>query len=282
MDALNSATTVVTLCFVVSSMLSTGASLTVDQIVKPLRNARLIALALLANFVLMPLVALILAKALWLDEASAVGLLLLGCAAGAPFLPKLAELANGNLAFAAGAMVLLTVVSAGYLPVVLPLLLAGVVVDLGKIALSLVVLMLMPLGCGLALRTRYPNVAARAKPVLAWCSDVALILLLVLISVANFDRVLQLFGTRGILAGLLFIAAGVGIGWLLGGPDADTKRVMALGTGSRNFAAALVVANQSFGDPNVAVMIIVVALAEFVVLIPLSRAIADRAPASLN
>jgi hypothetical protein len=46
-----------------------------------------------------------LAKLLWLDEPLGVGLLLLGCAAGAPFLPKFAELANGNLAFAAGAMV---------------------------------------------------------------------------------------------------------------------------------------------------------------------------------
>ena len=35
----------------------------------------------------------------------------IGCAAGAPFLPKLAELAKGNLAFAVGAMVVLMVVT---------------------------------------------------------------------------------------------------------------------------------------------------------------------------
>ncbi|MFZ0496528.1 MAG: hypothetical protein WBD78_03230 [Methylocella sp.] len=45
----------------------------------------------------MPLGALALAKVLWLDNPFAVGLLVLGCAAGAPFLPKLAK---GNLAFA--------------------------------------------------------------------------------------------------------------------------------------------------------------------------------------
>ena len=39
----------------------------------------------------MPLGALALAKALWLDNPFAVGLLVLGCAAGAPFLPKLAS-----------------------------------------------------------------------------------------------------------------------------------------------------------------------------------------------
>ena len=48
----------------------------------------------------MPLGALALAKVLWLDNPFAVGLLVLGCAAGALFLPKLAELAKGNLAFA--------------------------------------------------------------------------------------------------------------------------------------------------------------------------------------
>jgi BASS family bile acid:Na+ symporter len=276
MDLLNDAATAVMLCFVVASMLSTGASLTVSQILQPLRNVRLIALALFANFVLMPLAALILAKALWLDEAFGIGLLLLGCAAGAPFLPKLAELSKGDLAFAAGAMVLLTVVSVGYLPLVLPLLLPGVAVDPGRIALSLVVLMLIPLGTGVVLRAYYAKLAALVRPLLVWISNITLLLLLSLISIANIDKVLQVFGTRGILAGLLFIAAGFAIGWLLGGPDAEVRRVMALGTSSRNFAAALVVANQSFSDPKVAVIVIVVAIAGFVVLIPLSRALAPR------
>ena len=57
----------------------------------------------------MPLGALALDKLLRLDEPLGVGLLLLGVAAGAPFLPKLAELANGNLPFAVGIMVLLSV-----------------------------------------------------------------------------------------------------------------------------------------------------------------------------
>jgi BASS family bile acid:Na+ symporter len=83
----------------------------------------LVVLALLANFVLMPLGAFALAKVLRLDEPLGIGLLLLGSAAGAPFLPKLVQLAKGNLAFAVGAMVLLMLVTVGYLPIVLPLLL---------------------------------------------------------------------------------------------------------------------------------------------------------------
>jgi len=97
-----------------------------------------------------------------------------------------------------------------------------------------------------------------------------------LITAANIDKVLQVFGTRGILAGLLFVALGVGTGWLLGGSSVDTKRVMALGTGQRNIAAALVVASQSFSDAKVVVMVIVVAIVGLIILMPLSRALASR------
>jgi bile acid:Na+ symporter, BASS family len=274
-ELLSKAATVAMLSFV-ASMLAMGAGLTVSQIFAPLRNARLVVLALLANFVLMPLGALALAKVLWLDEPFGVGLLVLGCAAGAPFLPKLAEIAKGNLAFAVGAMVLLMVVTVGYLPIVLPLLLPGVSVNPWEIARSLLLLMLLPLVIGLALKARYGDLAAWAKPVLDWISNISLILLVCLITAANIDKVLQVFGTRGILAGLLFIGLGVGIGWLLGGSSADTKRVMALGTGQRNIAAALVVASQSFSDAKVVVMVIVVAIVGLIILMPLSRALASR------
>ena len=276
MDLLSKAATVAMLSFVVSSMLAMGAGLMLTQIIEPLRNVRLVVLAMLANFVLMPLSAFALANVLGLDEPLGVGLLVLGCAAGAPFLPKLAELAKGNLPFAVGAMVLLMVITVGYLPIVLPLLLPGVTVDPWKIARSLVLLMLLPLATGLVLKARYEDLAARVKPVLDRISNVSLILLILLITAANVDKVLQVFGTRGILAGLLFIAIGFGIGWLLGGPGTDTRRVMALGTAQRNIAAGLVVASQSFSDPKVVVMVMVVAIVGLIILMPLSRALANR------
>ena len=276
LDLLSKASTIAMLSFVISSMLAMGVGLSIFQIVQPLRKPRLIVVALLSNFVLMPLCAFALSRLLRLDEPLGVGMLLLGCAAGAPFLPKLAELAEGNLAFAVGTMVLLMVVTVGYLPVVLPLLLPGVAVDPAKIAQSLVLLMLLPLGVGLALKSRYEDLAARVKPVLDRISNVSLILLVLLITAANIDKVLEVFGTRGILAGLLLIALGFAIGWLLGGPGNDTRRVLALGTAQRNIAAALVVGSQSFSDPRVVVMVIVVAIVGLIILMPLSRALANR------
>jgi len=141
-------------CPLTVGTLGVGLSLTVGQIVTPLRNPRLIVLALLANFVLTPLAALALWRVLGLHEPLGVGLLLCGLAAGAPFLLKLAEFARGDMAFAVGLMVLLMVLTVGYVPLVLPLLLTGTAVNPAKIAQSLVVLMLIPLATGLTVRAR--------------------------------------------------------------------------------------------------------------------------------
>lgn len=276
MELLSQAASLAMLSFVVSSMLAMGAGLTPTQIIEPLRDARLVVLALLANFVMMPLGAFALAKVLRLDEPLGIGLLLLGCAAGAPFLPKLVQLAKGNLAFAVGAMVLLMVVTVGYLPIVLPLLLPGVTVNSWKIARSLVLLMLLPLAAGLMLRGYTESLATKAKHAFDWISNVSLVLFILLIVAANLYKVLDVFGTRGILACLLFVGLGCATGWLLGGPGNETKRVLALGTGQRNIAAAIVVASGSFSDPRVVVMVIVVAIVGLIVLMLLSRFLGKR------
>jgi BASS family bile acid:Na+ symporter len=192
-------------------MMAMGVGFTVREIIDALCNVRLVLLALLANFVAMPLGALALDKMLRLDEPLGVGLLLLGAAAGAPFLPKLTELAKGDLAFSVGIMVLLAIGTVGYLPLILPLLLPGVTVNSAKIAGWLFLLTLLPLAAGLALRAQYEEVAARVKPVLDWVSNVILVPMVLLLAVANIDKILHIFGTRGILAGFLLIALGLAL-----------------------------------------------------------------------
>src|SRR3954454_14806723 len=123
MELLRKAVPIAMFAFVVSSMLAVGLSLTISQIVSPLRNRKLVLLALLANFVLMPAGALAIDRLLRLDQPLGIALLLLGAAAGAPFLPKLAVIARVNLAFAVVLMVLLMVLTVAYMPRVLPLLL---------------------------------------------------------------------------------------------------------------------------------------------------------------
>jgi bile acid:Na+ symporter, BASS family len=71
---------------------------------------------------------------------------------------------------------------------------------------------LLPLAGALAVKARFAVATARLKPVLDRVSNLSLILLVLLITAGNVNNVLAVFGTRGILAGLLFIAIGFVIG----------------------------------------------------------------------
>jgi Sodium Bile acid symporter family len=70
------------LLFVVTTMLAMGFSLTVSQIFAPLRSVRLVVLALVGNFVLVPLLAIALTRLIPLSEPLKIGVILLGVAAG--------------------------------------------------------------------------------------------------------------------------------------------------------------------------------------------------------
>ncbi|OBC02425.1 transporter [Mycobacterium sp. 852013-50091_SCH5140682] len=273
-DLLLQCSNIAVVFFVVSSTLSVGLSLTVPQILAPLKNTRLVALCLVANFVLAPLAALGLWKALGLDEPLGIGLLLAGLAAGAPFLIKLAEFAKADIALAVGLMVLLMVVTVGYVPLVLPLLVQGAAVNPVRIAASLVVLMLVPLAIGLALRARSPGIAGRIRPAVGVVSNVSMVLVVLLTVAGHFRSVVSVFGTFAVLAAVMYTAVCAGIGWLVAVPG--TRDVLALGTAQRNAAAAFVVAGQNFDDARVIVMITVVLIVEFLMLLPFSAALARR------
>jgi BASS family bile acid:Na+ symporter len=67
------------------------------------------------------------------------------------------------------------------------------------------------------------------------------------------------------------------IGYLLGGPAANTRSVLGLGSAQRNLSAALIVAGQNFADdPNVMVMILVAGLLGLVVLMVIGGELGKR------
>jgi predicted Na+-dependent transporter len=267
------------LVFVIGSMMSMGLTLTLPQITAPLKNVRLVILALVANFILVPALAYGITLLFSLDEPIEIGLILLSTAAGAPFLPKLAGAAKGNLAFSVGLMVLLMVVTIIYLPLVLPLLLGDVEVNPWDIAQSLIVMMLIPLAIGLFIRARYEDTAAKIQPTFGMASNISLLTLMVLGLVLNFDSMIDLVGSLGILAGIIFIVISLVVGYLLGGSDSGIKSVMGLGTAQRNVSAALVVAAQNF-DADVITYLMVIALISLVILMPLAGELGKRAKAA--
>jgi BASS family bile acid:Na+ symporter len=264
--------------FLLSSMAEIGLGLRLQQIVQPLRNARRVAMALLANFVIAPLLALGVARLFRLDAPFAQGLLLLGLAAGAPFMPKIAGIAKGDLAFATGLLVMLMVCTIASLPVALPLFIEGTQVNPWKIVRLLVLLILLPLVVGLIVRARAASLAARLAVVLRRVSGLTLLAAVVLVVSLNVDSLLSVFGTGAIYAGLLFAFLSSLSGWLLGGRHAAQRTVLGLGTGFRSFPAALIVSIQSFEDPNVSVMVIMTTLTALIFLLPAAWWMGARHP----
>lgn len=245
-----------TLAFVVASMLGMGMALTPRQIIAPLRNVRNVLLALVASFVVVPAAAYLLSR-VPSEPAFQIGILIVGGAAGAPFLLKLADIAEGDVAIAVALLVLLVLGTAVFLPLMLPIAVGGrVEVDAGAILQQLTLQMLLPLVVGLFARWRYPEGSAGVLPTVQAIANVSLVLLFALMMVVNLRSIIGMFGTGTIFALLAVIAIGQLAGWLLAGPSRESRVTVALGTGHRNYAAAFVVANSSFAAlPNVFALI---------------------------
>jgi len=259
------------LLFIVTSMLAMGMSLTMSQILEPLKNARLVILVLLANFVLVPLWAYVLTLVLPLGQPLQIGLMVLATAAGAPFLPKLVQGAKGNVAFGVGMMVLLMVVTILYMPIVLPLLLPGVSVNPWDIAKSLIILMLVPLALGMLFKSHSPDSAEHWQPVMNKTSTVSVLVLLVVGLGLNISNIINLIGSFGLLAILLLVGGSLLIGFLLGGGDPATRSVMGLGTAQRNISAAILVTAQNFAGTETLPFVLVAGVLLLLVLLPAAK-----------
>lgn len=268
------------LTFVVASMLGTGLSLTVAQIVQPLKNVRMVILALLANFVLVPLLAFGIARLLPLDEALRIGLIVLATTAGAPFLVKEVQAAQGNLSLGVGLMFLLMVVTIVYVPIVLPLLLPGVEVNPWDIAKSLIVTMLIPLVLGLMYQSHSPESAGQWAPLMNKVSGIALLIMLVIGLGLNVSNIIDLIGSWGFLALILFVVGSLLIGMLVGGRDPAVRSVLGLGTAQRNVAAAILVASLNFPGTMTLPFVLVASIILPLILIPTARTLGKRSAAA--
>ncbi len=264
------------LTFVVGGMFATGLSLTGGQIVQPLKSARLVILALIANFALVPLLGYVITLVIPLDEPLKIGLIVLSTVAGAPFLIKEVQASKGKLSLGVGLMFLLMVVTIFYVPLVLPLLLPGVDVNAGEIAKSLIVTMLVPLVVGLLLRSHSAESAKRWAPLMNRVSGVALLIMLVAGLGLNISNIIDLVGSYGFLALVVFVVGSLAIGFACGGRDADVRSTLGLGTAQRNVAAAILVASLNFAGTETLPYVLVASIVLPLILLPAARLLGRR------
>jgi BASS family bile acid:Na+ symporter len=264
------------LVFLVSSMLAAGLSLTPRAILAPLRNVRLVLAALALNFLVAPAFAVMLTMVIALERPHAIGLILLGGAAGAPFLPKLVESAHCDLGFAVALMTLLTVGTTLFMPFALPLIIPDLQASPWSIARPLVMFILTPLAVGMLLR-RNPAISAASQPIFTKLGSLSAFVLLALLVVLYFRDLLGVLGSGALAAAIVFITGLGAAGYLLGGSREATRGVLGLGTAARNVGAALVPASQSFSDPKIMIMLVATTLVMLIVLVPAARWLARKA-----
>jgi predicted Na+-dependent transporter len=201
------------LVFIVTSMFGMGLNLTIPQIMAPLKNTRLVLLALIANFIVVPILTLLIVRIVPLSEGLQIGLILAGFAAGAPFLPKLIQVAKGDMAFTAGIMVVLMVLTVAYMPIVLPFVLTGVEVSAWDVGKSLIFLMLIPLGIALFIRARYEEVAKGLIHTVGMAANLSMVVLFIGYFVGYFSEIIGIIGTGGIISAILLIVSATVVGF---------------------------------------------------------------------
>ncbi|HYH65191.1 MAG TPA: bile acid:sodium symporter [Urbifossiella sp.] len=277
-EALDAVARLAVLVFVVASMSAAGLGLTVAAVVAPLRRIRLVAGALVANFLIAPALAFGLTRVVPLSEAHAAGLILLGGAAGAPFLPRLAAAARGDVAFSVGLMLLLMVGSVVFLPVALPQMIPGVEADPWPLLRPLLLTMLLPLAVGMAVRRWAAARAELVRPTVERVATVSMVGAVLLLVGLNAGPMIGTLGSGAVVSAVAFVTLSAAFGFALGGPAWKTRAVLGVGTGQRNVAAALVIATQNFTDPEVVVMLLVSTFAGLAVLLAAARVWSDPPP----
>jgi bile acid:Na+ symporter, BASS family len=254
------------LVFVVSSMATLGLSLRFKEIVKPLRQPLLVIMILIVNFVVSPALAYLLTWLFPVNTSYETGLLLLSAAAGAPFLPKLVELAGCQVALSVSILILQIVGSIVLMPFTLPLLVPGLSADALSIAYPLILQLLLPLILGLGFHRMYPQFSERLLPFLKRITGISALAAIVLLLITNLEGILNTLGSGAGVLALGFVALTMMVGFVGDMASGSSSIVQALAGGQRNIAAALVVAASNHLDKLVMVMLV---MTTFIGLIPL-------------
>jgi BASS family bile acid:Na+ symporter len=257
--------------FVVAAMLTVGLTQTPAEILAHLEDRAFVLKMVVANFVLVPLLTLGVLQVGSFDPGFEAGLLLFGVCAGAPFLIKLTQTAEHDLALGAATMMLLMLLTVAYVPLVLPRLLPGTSIGAWQIARPLLVQMVLPLAAGMLAARFLGRFARRAQPLVGRLSNWALYAVLGGTLVGYFTDLADLVVSGAILAVLVVVAAAFGIGYLAGRGKDHHEDVGGLGTAQRNTAAGLIVATENFGDPDVLVVLTVATLVSIVALLLVAR-----------
>ena len=204
-----------------------------------------------AQFTVMPLLAIALSKLFALDEALMVGVILVGCCPGGTASNVITYLAKGDLALSVG-MTAVSTLLAPLLTPLLVLLLAGRAVDVNVVGMLLSILwvVILPIALGLLVRHLWPSVSQHASDYLPAISSLAICVIVMIVIAAGAGKLLS--GSAVVVAVVvLHNVCGLGLGYLAGwmlGLDKAKCRAICIEVGMQNSGLATSLATIHFAS----------------------------------
>lgn len=230
-------------------MFGMGMTLSSDDFRQVFKRPRDVFAGVAAQYLIMPLLAYGLARALRLPDQLAVGLILLGCCPGGTASNVITFLAKGDVALS----VSMTTVSTLLAPILTPaltLLLAGhwMNIDAGALFLSIVQIVLIPVLLGAVINNFFHRKLEPVKPLLPAVSVVTILLIVGAVIGKDADRLLHM---APIIAAAVVLHNGGGLllGWSGGTAlkmDESQKRALAIEVGMQNSGLAVALAAAHF------------------------------------
>lgn len=237
-------------------MISIGLGVDLSAALSVLKDLRLVWRVLVANYLLVPLTAVMLLIFFHPAPLASAGFLVAAVCPGAPYGPPFTSIAKGNVTVAVGLMVLLAGSSALIAPLLLVILLpyltgsGSLRIDFVKIVSALLGTQLFPLIVGLMIRKRRPAVAERLQRPARMLS---LSLNLIILGAVLFfqGRMLLQIHLRGYLGMSCLLLMSMALGWSVRRRGED-GRGLVIATSVRNVGVALVIVSASFpGTPAI-------------------------------
>jgi BASS family bile acid:Na+ symporter len=245
----------------IEMMVAVGLSVPLADLGIAARNWRLLIRAALSNYVCVPAATIVLLFLVDTHPLVTAGFLILAVCPGAPFGPPLTSVANGDMPIAVGLMVLLAGSSAIVAPIalrsLLPLVSArdALLIDAGRIAITLLFTQILPLCLGIVVRHWWPAAAVRLQPPANLVSKILNLFVVGLILITQFHSLAEI-RPRGFAGMIILVIVSWTAGWLVGGPTSDTRKALAVTTSLRNFGMGLVIATSTFaGTPAVTAIV---------------------------
>jgi bile acid:Na+ symporter, BASS family len=226
--------------FMAGSLLDMSLRLNLNDAIQGLRNFKFVAHTLVWSFVFCPALAYLITRVIPMDPPYAVGMLLLGMAPCAPFVPMLVEKAKGDLGYTAAFMLLAAVGTVVCMPVTVPLLVKGLSASPWAIAKPLLIVVLLPMAIGGIFRRQSEARAAKMQPVVKKLAGLFGLVWCVLCLVIYGKGLLGVAGELAVLSQLVFFGiVCLATYWLGFGLRHEQKIVLSVGVTTRNLGACL-------------------------------------------